>query len=186
MGIATTNHQELERLASTARTLGHLMQDALNIPATKEDFERWYKELSDFVHRVGNEDLIYILKKYDLNLEKPHPNILVEYEYSVLFSYYVGAIEEMRMHLQKLKAITRTYNEHVDANGNKELIVGEYLTGERIVQLTPSKDPNVVEASKRVDKLNEVLKLYYDKKRVVDSETKTPLVYKLHLAEDIK
>ena len=224
MGIATTNHQELERLASTARTLGHLMQDTLNIPATKEDFERWYKELSDFVHRVGNEDLIYILKKYDLNLEKPHPNILVEYGYGVLFSYYVGAIKEMRRHLEKSKAITRTYNEHIDTNGNKELIVGEYiikggnifindtdhvikisgnpkilllafltenenqtLTGERIVQLTPSKNPDVVvEASKRIDKLNEVLKLYHDKKRVVDSETKTPLIYKLHLAEDIR
>lgn len=224
MSVVTTNHQALERLASTARTLGHLMQDTLFIKATKEDFERWYKELSDFVNRVGNEDLKFILKKYDLDPEKPHPNILEEYGYGSLFAHYVKAIEEMRNKLQELKAITRAYNERINASGDKELIVGEYiikggnifindtdhvikisgnskillhafltendnqtLTGERVVQLTPSKKPDaVVEASKRIDKLNDALKPYHDKKRVVDSETKVPLVYKLHLAETVR
>ena len=223
MGITTTNHQELERLASTAKTLGHLMRNALRVQATKEDFDKWYKELTDFVNRTGNEDLKFILEKYDMNLERPHPNVLLEYGYGCLFEHYINAINEMRAKLYEIKAITRCYNERVDANGDKERVVGEYiikggnifindtdhiikisgnpkilllafltenddqtLSGERVVQLTPSKDPNaVVEASKRIDKLNEALKPYHDKKRVVDSETKIPLVYKLHLAETL-
>ena len=111
-----------------------------------------------------------------------------------------GTINERRgqlhevIRLSGMNLIINDTDHIIKISGNPKILLLAFLTenddqtlsGERVVQLTPSKDPNaVVEASKRIDKLNEALKPYHDKKRVVDSETKIPLVYKLHLAETL-